>query len=174
MRLLPRTTGLLSISQCLPIRLAKIRFGLEGSSPRTSCPGGRIAESREGTYRGDRPGIRHYAQALTLPKCRDLKLPVGSSTHQRRSYLGSELPHQEVLGIIENVLSIAKDITGIIADVLGITDDVLGIAEDVFGIVADALGVILDTPRPLVHSLLYRNLAGCSLKIMIGLAARTW
>ena len=116
-----------------------------------------------------------------MPKCRDLKLPVGSSTHQRRSYLGSELPHQEVLGIIENVLSIVKDITGIIADVLGITDDVLGItkdvlgiAEDVFGIVADALGVILDTPRPLVHSLLYRNLAGCSLKIMIGLAARTW
>ena len=106
---------------------------------------------------------------------------MGSSTHQRRSYLGSELPHQEVLGIIENVLIIATDVPGIIVDVLDITEDVLGIAkdvlgiaEDVFGIVANALGVIVDVPRPLVNSLLYRNLAECSLKITVGLAARTW
>ena len=111
--------------------------------------------SREGICHDGLPGSQHCAQVLILPKFRDPQLPVGSSTHQHRSYLGSELPHQEVLGIIENVLSITKDVPGITADVLGITEDVLGIAEDVFSIVVDTLGVVLDIPCPLVHSLLY-------------------
>ena len=62
---------------------------------------------------------------------------MGELNHQRRSYLYNELPHQNVLGIIEDVLSIA---------------------EDVFGISADVLNIIMDVPRPLIHSLLYRNL----------------
>ena len=97
-----------------------------------------------------------------------------SSTCQRRSYLGSEPPYQDILGIIEDVLSITEDVPGTIADVLGITEDVLSITEDIFSIVADALGVIMDIPGPLVHSLLYRNLIGCLLMTMVGLAARTW
>ena len=52
--------------------------------------------------------------------------------------------------------------------------DVLSITEDAFGNVANALGVIMDVPCPLVHSLLYRNLAGYSLMITLGPAAHTW
>ena len=71
---------------------------------------------------------------------------MGSSSHQHRLYVGNGMPHQ----------------------------DVLSITEDAFGNVADALGVIMDVPCPLVHSLLYRNLAGYSLMITLGPAAHTW
>ena len=78
---------------------------------------------------------------------------------QYRSYLRSELSHQ--------------DIPGIIKESLGVTTDVLCVIKEVLGIATDVLGDIMDFPRSIVHWLLYRNLAERSAKIIIGWAART-
>ena len=86
-----------------------------------------------------------------MPNFRGLQLPTGSLGHQRGSYLGSGPTHSYVLCITKDVLHATKDVPRI-------TEDVLGVIADVLSIVIDILGIVVDFPRPLVHSLLYRNL----------------
>ena len=152
-------TERLWISRCPPIHSAKRHFGPVGSSPRVGCRGGRILESREGIFRDDQPGIRHCAQAPTWPIYRGPQLPMGNSSCQRNVYLGSGPPHQDIIGMTK--------------DVPGIVTDVPCIATNFPGIVTDVPGVTTDLSRSLVHSLLYRNLAGCLVKTTVGSAART-
>jgi len=59
-------------------------------------------------------------------------------------------------------------------DVLGIIMDDSGFAMDVLGFITNDLGDVVDIPCPIIHSLLQRNLTGCSLNVAIGRGARTW
>jgi hypothetical protein len=125
--------------------------------PRVGCPGGQILGSLEGIFRDDQPDTQHCAQAPALPKYPGLQLPIGGSG-QHRSCLHGELPHHYVPSIIMDVLGITEDVFCIIMDVLGVTEYGLGIIADILGITTDILGIVMDFPRPLIHSLLYRNL----------------
>ena len=71
---------------------------------------------------------------------------MASSRHQRRSHTDGELSHEDVPCVL-------KDVPGIVTEVLSI--------------ITDVLGVIADFPRSVVHSLLYRNLAGRSAKVTV-------
>jgi hypothetical protein len=73
-----------------------------------------------------------------------------------------------------DVLGIIVDVLGVVADVLGITMDVLGIVPDFLGLAVDIFGIVIKFPRPLVHSLLHRNLAGRSVRTTVRSATRTW
>jgi len=72
---------------------------------------------------------------------------MGSSNNQYIPYISSELPYQNVFGITIDVLSTTKDVCGDVVDVVS---------------------VIVDFSCPFIYSLLYRNLAGCSLKVTEG------
>ena len=131
------------------------------------------------------PGIAHRFQLCQYVEVRSF---LWESRAQYGTYLHDKLSHQDVPSIIEKVLGITADVPGVVADILSITTDVLGVVTDVLGIamdvlgivsdflgfVMDVLGVIIDFPRPLVHPLLYRNLAGRSVRTTVGLVTRTW
>lgn len=75
-----RLTGLLLISQHLPLRSARTRFVLVGFLPTARHRGVRILGSQGDISRDDRPDTRHWAQVLVSPTFLLLKLPIARLT----------------------------------------------------------------------------------------------
>ena len=72
-----------------------------------------------------------------------------------------ELAHQYVPGVLANDL-------GYVAGSPSFLTDIPSFFMDIPGFVVDVLGFLVNFPRPLVYSLLYRDLTGGSLQIAPG------